>query len=184
MTTIQLISLCILYKIYIPSHITVHEVNCKFRPSVNHLMVSASFRFQVFNIIYGQSVLGQFANSATEKSLFYKLSGLLIIIMMMMIIIIIIIITIIIIISGRYSPWWNFLLFYSLLTMTTVSRTPWAGDQAAVRTLPTQDNTNRINEDKYSGLERNSNPRSQFSSGRRQFIPYTARPLWSAMAGI
>jgi hypothetical protein len=36
----------------------------------------------------------------------------------------------------------------------------------------------RINTDICTCLEWDSNPRSQRSSGRRQFMPYTTRPLW------
>jgi hypothetical protein len=38
----------------------------------------------------------------------------------------------------------------------------------------------RINEHRLPCLEWDWNPRSQSSSGRRQFMPYTGRPLWSA----
>jgi hypothetical protein len=39
----------------------------------------------------------------------------------------------------------------------------------------------RINTDKHSCLEWDLNPRSQLSSRRKYFTPYTARPLWSAI---
>jgi hypothetical protein len=39
------------------------------------------------------------------------------------------------------------------------------------RPLPTQDNTNRINADRYLCLEWDSKPRSQYSSGVRNFMP-------------
>jgi hypothetical protein len=38
----------------------------------------------------------------------------------------------------------------------------------------------RINADKHPCLEWDSNPWSQCSSGRRHFMPWIARPLWSA----
>jgi len=40
-----------------------------------------------------------------------------------------------------------------------------------VTSLPTQDNTTQKNEDTYPCLEGDSNPRSQCSSGRRQYVP-------------
>jgi hypothetical protein len=46
---------------------------------------------------------------------------------------------------------------------------------------PSQDrylHKHRINADRYSCFEWDSNPRSQLSSERRQFMPLTARPLW------
>jgi hypothetical protein len=52
----------------------------------------------------------------------------------------------------------------------TAGRTPWTGDQPVARPLP----THRIN------ARRHPCPRSQCSSGRRRFVPYTPRPLWSA----
>jgi hypothetical protein len=67
------------------------------------------------------------------------------------------------------------------LNLKTVGRTPWTGDQPDSRPLPTQGNANRINADKHPCFEWDSNPRSQCSSGRRHFLPYTVRPLWSAV---
>jgi hypothetical protein len=37
-----------------------------------------------------------------------------------------------------FGPW----LIFSFLTLYTVSRTPWTGDQPIARPLPTHDNTN------------------------------------------
>jgi hypothetical protein len=62
----------------------------------------------------------------------------------------------------------------------TDGRTPWAVDQPVARPLPIQDNTNRIKSDGHPCLEWDSNPRSQCSNERRQFMPETVRPLWSA----
>jgi hypothetical protein len=62
----------------------------------------------------------------------------------------------------------------------TFGRTPWTGDQPDAGPLPTQDNTRQKNVDIHPCLERDSNPRSQCSSGRRQYVTQTARPLGTA----
>jgi hypothetical protein len=64
----------------------------------------------------------------------------------------------------------------------TDGRTPWTGDQPVARPLPTHRTTQTQNKrtHKHPCLERDSNPRSQLPCERRQFIPYTARPLWPA----
>jgi hypothetical protein len=63
-------------------------------------------------------------------------------------------------------------------------RTPWTSDQPVTRPLPirrtTQTQNKRIHRHLYT-FERDSYPRSQRSSEGRQFIPYTARPLWPAL---
>jgi hypothetical protein len=46
--------------------------------------------------------------------------------------------------------------------------------------LYTEQHKRRINAHGHSCLEWNSNPRSQCTSGRRLFMPYRARSLWSA----
>jgi hypothetical protein len=78
--------------------------------------------------------------------------------------------------TGRTLPLRTFsstalwtLPYFQFLDLYTVGRTPWTGDQLVARPLP----THRI---------RDSNPRSKCSRGRRQFMPYTARPLWSTLA--
>jgi hypothetical protein len=48
------------------------------------------------------------------------------------------------------------------------------------RYLHTQDSANRINAHRHKYLKWNSNPRFQCLSGRKQFMPYTGRPVWSA----
>jgi hypothetical protein len=63
-----------------------------------------------------------------------------------------------------------------LLNPKRVGRTPWTADESVVRTLP----THIINADGHQWLVWDSNPRSLCSSERRQFMPYTERPLWSA----
>jgi hypothetical protein len=59
----------------------------------------------------------------------------------------------------------NFSEFMNLLTF---GRTPWTGDQPDARPLPTQDNITQKKEDTHPCFERDSNPRSQCSSGHRQ----------------
>jgi hypothetical protein len=50
------------------------------------------------------------------------------------------------------------------------------------RYLHAQQHKHRINAYKHQCLKRDSNPRSQCMSGRRQFMSQTARPLWPATA--
>jgi len=63
----------------------------------------------------------------------------------------------------------------------TVDRTPWTGDQPEARPVPTHRTTQKI-ADTRPCLDWDSNPLSQFSSGRRQYVPQTARPLGPAVA--
>jgi len=53
------------------------------------------------------------------------------------------------------------------------------GDRPDARPLLTQDNTQK-NADTQTCLEWDLNPRSQFSSGRIQYVTQTARPLGPA----
>jgi len=53
-------------------------------------------------------------------------------------------------------------------------RTPWTGDQTDAKPLSTQKNTTQKNADTYPCPKRDSNPRAQCSSGRRQYVPQTA----------
>jgi hypothetical protein len=53
-----------------------------------------------------------------------------------------------------------------------------------VRYLHTEQRKHRINAHRHPFLKRDSNPRSQCSSGRRKFLPYTARPLWSSKINL
>jgi hypothetical protein len=57
------------------------------------------------------------------------------------------------------------------LTLYTVGRTPCTGDQPDARSLPTHRTTQTQNKRRRPCLERDSNPRSQCSSGRRLFMP-------------
>jgi hypothetical protein len=63
------------------------------------------------------------------------------------------------------------------MNLWTFGRTPWTGDQPVARSLPTQDSTTQKNADTHPCLQLDSNPRSQYSSGRRQ----TAWPLGPAV---
>jgi hypothetical protein len=72
---------------------------------------------------------------------------------------------------------------YQLLNPYTEGRTPWteispSQGRYLYRTTQTQ------NKRKHPCLEWDSNPRSQCSSGRGRFMPYTARPLWSALSRV
>jgi hypothetical protein len=66
------------------------------------------------------------------------------------------------------------------LSIWTVRRTPWTGDQPDARPLPTQYNRTQKNADTHPCPKRDSNPWSQGSSGR---VPQTARPLGQASNG-
>jgi hypothetical protein len=62
--------------------------------------------------------------------------------------------------------------FFSFLIFYTVGRTPWTGDQPVARPLPTHRTTQTQNKcTQTSMFEWDSNPRSQLSSERRQFMP-------------
>jgi hypothetical protein len=77
---------------------------------------------------------------------------------------------------------WPWPLF-QLLILYTVGRTPWTGDQPVVRPLSAHRTTqtqNKRTQYRHPCLEWDSNPWSQVSKERRQFMPYTAWPLWSA----
>jgi hypothetical protein len=77
---------------------------------------------------------------------------------------------------------WPLLQFRNLFY--TDGRTPWTSDQSVARPQPTHRTTqNRIkaHTHRHPCFEWDSNPRTQRSSERRQFIPHTARPLWSAL---
>jgi hypothetical protein len=71
--------------------------------------------------------------------------------------------------SGSEFIFWNFRIHW------TVCRTPWTGDRPNSKTLPTQVNTTQKNADTHPCLEWDLNPRSQRSSGRRQYMPQTVR---------
>jgi len=74
--------------------------------------------------------------------------------------------------SGSEFIFWNLWIYW------TVGRTPWMGDRPnAQASTYTQDNTTQKHADTQTCLEWNSNAWSQFSSGRRPYVPQTARPL-------
>jgi hypothetical protein len=62
---------------------------------------------------------------------------------------------------------------YFLKLMNVLDRNPLTGDRPDARPLPTEDNTTQKNADIHPCLEWDSNPRSQCSSGRRQYVPQT-----------
>jgi hypothetical protein len=70
--------------------------------------------------------------------------------------------------------------FSEFMNLWSFVRTPWAGDQPDARPLPTQDNTTQKNADTYPCLKEDTNAGSQCLSDRRQYVPYTARPLGPA----
>jgi hypothetical protein len=72
--------------------------------------------------------------------------------------------------------------FFSFLILYTAGKTPWVGDQSVARQLPTHRTTQTQNKaHRHPCLDWDSNPRPQCSSGRRRFMPLTARPLWPAV---
>jgi hypothetical protein len=65
-------------------------------------------------------------------------------------------------------------LFFSFVIFSyTVGRIPWTSDQPVARPLPTHRATQTQNKraHRHSCIECDSNPRSQRSSERRQFVP-------------
>jgi hypothetical protein len=75
---------------------------------------------------------------------------------------------------------WPLLQFRNLFY--TIGRSPWTSDQPVPRPLPAHRTTQTQNKrtHRHPCFQWDSNSRSQRSSERRQFMPYTARPLWSA----
>jgi hypothetical protein len=65
------------------------------------------------------------------------------------------------------GPW----MLFQFMNLYTVGRTPKTVYEPVANPLPTH---------RYPCLEWDSNSRSRCLSGRREFMPYTARPLWSA----
>jgi hypothetical protein len=73
-----------------------------------------------------------------------------------------------------YSPLLGLGRVFSFLILYTVGRIPWTGDQPVARILPIHRKTKTQNKRTQYGhpcLELDSNPRSQLSSERRQFMP-------------
>jgi hypothetical protein len=78
-----------------------------------------------------------------------------------------------------YSPCGPWPLF-QFLTLYIVGRVPWTEDQPIARPLPTH-RTTQTHAHRHPCLEWDPNPRSQCLSGRRRFMTWTTRPLWSAL---
>jgi hypothetical protein len=74
------------------------------------------------------------------------------------------------------------LSFSFVIFFYTDGGTPWTSDQPVARPLPTHRATQTQNKrtHKHPCLMWDSNPWSQRSSGRRQLMPQTTRPPWSA----
>jgi hypothetical protein len=72
--------------------------------------------------------------------------------------------------------------FSSVIIFYTDGRTPWTSEKPVARPLSTHSTTETQNKRIYRHpcLAWYSNPRSQLSSERRQFMRPTARPLWWA----
>jgi hypothetical protein len=79
------------------------------------------------------------------------------------------------------GPW---LLLQFRYAFYAHGRPPWTSDQSVATPLPTHGTaqTQIKRTHRYPCLERDSNPWSQRSSDRKQFMPQTARPLRSAIA--
>jgi hypothetical protein len=85
-------------------------------------------------------------------------------------------------IYGSTALCWALAAFIVPWFVYTVSRSPWTGDQPVARPLPAPgQHKHRMNAHRHPCLKWNSNTRSQCLSGRRQFMPKTARPLSSAV---
>jgi hypothetical protein len=79
---------------------------------------------------------------------------------------------------------WALAAFLVNLILYTVGSNPWTEDLPVARSPlylhREQHKHNKLTQYRHLCLEWNSNPQSQRSSERRQFMPQTARPLWSA----
>jgi hypothetical protein len=79
-----------------------------------------------------------------------------------------------------HSPLFCSGLFFSFVIFSHKDgRIPWTGDQPVARPLPTHRTTEPQNKrtNRHPCLEWDSNPRSQRSSERKQFMPQSAHPL-------
>jgi hypothetical protein len=74
------------------------------------------------------------------------------------------------------------LAHFSVSIFFTVGRTPWMGDQPVTRPLPacTGQHKHRINAHRHPPTQVGFEPTIPVFGGRRQFMPKTTRPLWSA----
>jgi hypothetical protein len=83
-----------------------------------------------------------------------------------------------------YNPCRPWPLF-PFLNPYTAGRNPWTGiSPSQDRYLHTEQHKHRINAHRNPCLKWDSNLRSQCSSGRRRFMTYTARTLWSAQCNF
>jgi hypothetical protein len=79
-----------------------------------------------------------------------------------------------------YSPLLGLGRYFSFLIQYTVSRTPWTGDQPVSRPLFTHRTIQTQNKRTWTSMPWVwSESTTPVLSGRRHFMPYTARPLWS-----
>jgi hypothetical protein len=77
---------------------------------------------------------------------------------------------------------WNALFHFSFLILRqSVGLLGREISPTQGRYLHTGQHKHRINADRHPCLQWDSNPQSQCYSGRIQCMPYTARPLWSAL---
>jgi hypothetical protein len=86
-----------------------------------------------------------------------------------------------------YSPLLGRGLFFSFVIFCyTDGRSPWTSDEPVARPVCTHRTTQTQNKctHRHPSLKWDSNPRPQRSSGRRQFMPQTARPLWSELLSL
>jgi hypothetical protein len=81
-----------------------------------------------------------------------------------------------------YGPLLDLGCFFSFLIPYIFGGTPWTGDQPVARPPPTHRTIRTQNKRAHTSMPRvGFQHRSQRSSERRQFMPQTARPLWSAV---
>jgi hypothetical protein len=74
---------------------------------------------------------------------------------------------------------------FQFLNLIHNRRNPWTWDQPVSRPLPTYRTTQTQNKHTQTSMpSMGSNPRSQYSSERRQFMPLITRLLWSAASNI
>jgi len=73
--------------------------------------------------------------------------------------------------TGFYSPYRTLVFLNGLPYPQTFGRTPWFGDQSKARPLPKHRKTQHRNTKTHPCPEKDSNLRSQCSSGRRQYMP-------------
>jgi hypothetical protein len=72
------------------------------------------------------------------------------------------------------GPW----SLFQFLNLYTVGRTPWTRDEPVARPLTTHRTTKTQNKRTQTNMPRvGFEPMTQCLSGRKQFMPYTARPL-------